>query len=202
MPVVVRGGRSALEVCALVDSGAVGNFIAATLAQQLRLSLQKLAFPLTVLGVTGERMQGGTLGHRTLPFPLQVGVLHQEVSVFYVLPKAKDPLILRLPWLCRHNPQFNWRTGELTACSRGCLSTCMPVLCKATGIESPKPENLDLIPEEYQDFRDMFSTEHAFQLPPHRDCDCAIELPEGARLPRGMLYPVSIEEEASLEGYI
>lgn len=51
-------------------------------------------------------------------------------------------------------------------------------------------------------FQGRFSKEKAFSLPPHRNCDCAIDFLEGAPLPRGRLYPVSQQEQKSLDTYI
>ncbi|XP_048860226.1 uncharacterized protein LOC125727500 [Brienomyrus brachyistius] len=129
-------------------------------------------------------------------------MLHEEKIMMYVLPHAKDPLILGLPWLQQHNPWLDWRTGELTSWSPNCLSTCISISCNASSIESPEIEDQPQIPSEYRDFSDVFSKSRAFSLPPHRDCDCAINLLEGATMPKGRLYPVSISEEAALENYI
>uniref|UniRef100_A0A3B3R1X0 ribonuclease H n=1 Tax=Paramormyrops kingsleyae TaxID=1676925 RepID=A0A3B3R1X0_9TELE len=202
VPVVLELGTRRLHVRALIDSGAAGNFIDAGLANRLGVKLQELASPISVHGITGERMREGTIHHRTRPFELQIGVLHKEDLEVYVLPRTRDSLILGLPWLRKHNPHLNWRTGEIIAWSARCLHECLSLPCKATGIESPEPENLESIPEVYQGFRDVFSKEKAFGLPPHRDCDCSINLLDGATLPHGRLYPVSLQEEDALETYI
>uniref|UniRef100_A0A3B3S715 CCHC-type domain-containing protein n=1 Tax=Paramormyrops kingsleyae TaxID=1676925 RepID=A0A3B3S715_9TELE len=184
--VILRWKDKSCRVRALIDSGAAGNFLDVNLARQLQIPLRRLAYPITIHGVTGERMMNGTIKHRTHPF----------------LNRAKDPLILGLPWLRKHNPRLEWRTGEITAWSERCLHECTSLPCKATGVESPEPENLENIPEEYQDYKDIFSKEKAFSLPPYRDCDCPIDLLERAPLPRGRLYPVSLQEQDSLDTYI
>lgn len=168
------------NVKSLVDSGAAGNFIDIRLTHRLNLPLRKLAFPLKVHGVTGEKMMSRTIYYRTHPFVMQVGALHTETVEMSVLSQTKDPLILGLPWLRKHNPQVEWQTGEITAWSDRCLRECMSLPCKAMGVESPDPESLDVIPLDYQD---VFSKEKAFRLPPHLPCDCSIELLEGVTLP-------------------
>uniref|UniRef100_A0A3B3QD29 ribonuclease H n=1 Tax=Paramormyrops kingsleyae TaxID=1676925 RepID=A0A3B3QD29_9TELE len=202
VPIRVERGGHRYEGRALIDSGSAGNFINANLAERMNLTLQRLAHPISVRGVTGDRMPEGTILYRTQPFQLSVGVLHTESLEVYVLPKSKDDVILGLPWLRKHNPRLEWRTEEIVAWSDQCLRDCMSLPCQATGVESPEPENLDVVPAEYLDFKDVFSKEKASGLPPHRECDCAIDLLEGAKMQRGTLYPVSLTEEESLETYI
>lgn len=69
-------------------------------------------------------------------------------------------------------------------------------------MESPDLEDLSIIPAEYMDFIDVFSKTFSFQLPPHRQCDCAITLLEGVPLPKGHLYPLSLNKEEALDPYI
>lgn len=93
VPVSVGGKGERCTVRALIDSGVAGNFID---VQQMNLPLWKLAFPVVVHGVTGEKMSG-SIYYRTHPFVLQVGALHTETVEMLVLSQAKDPLILRFP---------------------------------------------------------------------------------------------------------
>uniref|UniRef100_A0A3B3SBH5 Gypsy retrotransposon integrase-like protein 1 n=1 Tax=Paramormyrops kingsleyae TaxID=1676925 RepID=A0A3B3SBH5_9TELE len=202
VPVSVWYNGAHRVVRALLDSGAAGNFMDANLARQLRIPFHQLAFPIKVQGVTGEHIREGTIEHRTHPFMLTVGALHTEQMEVYVLPQAKDPLILGLPWLRKHNPSIDWRAGEITSWSELCLGECLSLPCKATGVESPEPEDLSVIPEEYRDYADVFSKEKAFSLPPRRDCDCAIDILAGTSMPRGRLYPISLQEQDALETYI
>lgn len=74
----------------------------------------------------------------------------------------------------------------------------------------PKPERPDLlsltteeldaflanVPEEYQDFADVFSDAEAAVLPPHRPYDHRIDLDEGTRPPHGPIYSMSETEQA------
>lgn len=68
-------------------------------------------------------------------------------------------------------------------------------------VEIPELEDLSIIPTEFNDFQDFLSKSLAFQLPPHWDCDCAIDFLEGVSLPKSRLYPLSITEEAAMEDY-
>lgn len=202
IPVTLSWGGVSVVVQALIDSGAAGNFLEAGLVRRLRLPMYDLPTPLSVHGVTGERMAEGTIYNRTHSCRLQVGVAHSEEIELYVLRRAKDPLILCLPWLRRHNPRLDWRKGEIEVWSERCRRECLSLPCRATGVESPEPENLEVIFREYRSFLDVFSKERAFRLPPHRENDCAIDLLEGVQLPRRRLYPVSLQEQDSLDAYI
>uniref|UniRef100_A0A3B3RW46 DUF4939 domain-containing protein n=1 Tax=Paramormyrops kingsleyae TaxID=1676925 RepID=A0A3B3RW46_9TELE len=202
VPVSLEWGGQRQLVRALVDSGAAGNFINVQLVRRMNIPLQPLAQPLTIQGVTGERMADGVIHYRTVPLEMRVGALHLESLEVLVLPKTRDLLILGLPWLRQHNPHVDWVTGEILAWSRKCTNKCLSIPCKATTVESPNPSDQEVIPLKYREFADVFSKERAFNLPPHRECDCAVNLREGALLPRGRLYPLSVQEEESLETYI
>jgi hypothetical protein len=62
--------------------------------------------------------------------------------------------------------------------------------------------DLSPIPEEYQDFADVFSKAKAQTLPPHRPYDLKIELEEGASPPPGRIYSLSQSELQALREFI
>jgi hypothetical protein len=66
---------------------------------------------------------------------------------------------------------------------------------------APDP-GLDLIPPEYQEFRDVFSKESAQELPEHRIYDHRIPIQEGAVPPFGPVYNLSPHELDVLRKYI
>uniref|UniRef100_A0A3B3SA72 CCHC-type domain-containing protein n=1 Tax=Paramormyrops kingsleyae TaxID=1676925 RepID=A0A3B3SA72_9TELE len=202
VPIVVTGCGAKHHACALVDFGAAGNFMDLRLARRLGFPLLVFSNPVSVLGVNGDPLPGGRVTHHTGPVTLQVGVFHVETLDFLILPKARDPVILGHPWLQKHNPQIDWRTGELIAWSSKCFQHCIARPCYASSIESPEPEDFSRIPIEYSAFKDVFSKALSFRLPPHRECDCAIDLLEGAHSPKGHLYPLSVREEEAMETYV
>uniref|UniRef100_A0AAY5K2N8 ribonuclease H n=1 Tax=Esox lucius TaxID=8010 RepID=A0AAY5K2N8_ESOLU len=83
-----------------------------------------------------------------------------------------------------------------------CLSRCLSVPCRATSVESAMTSTTPEPPPAYSQFRQVFSEEKASELPPHRPWDCAIELIEGAPLPRGRVYPLSVPETEAMNTYI
>ncbi|KAH7465211.1 hypothetical protein FOMA001_g17129 [Fusarium oxysporum f. sp. matthiolae] len=64
-----------------------------------------------------------------------------------------------------------------------------------------KSEDLRL-PEELQEFQDVFSPKEAEKLPPHRAGDHHIELIPGGKLPFGPLYGMSREELTALREWL
>src|ERR1700684_2829147 len=69
-------------------------------------------------------------------------------------------------------------------------------------IEGDKPIE-ELIPEVYHDYLDIFSEEVATKLPPSREYDLAINLKEGAKLPKPAgIYPMSDAELKDLKQWI
>jgi hypothetical protein len=61
---------------------------------------------------------------------------------------------------------------------------------------------LDLLPEEYKEFADVFSRKEADKLPPHRHYDHRIPIPEGSVPPFGPMYHHSQVELDALREYI
>ncbi|GKU08385.1 unnamed protein product [Fusarium langsethiae] len=64
-----------------------------------------------------------------------------------------------------------------------------------------KPEEFQL-PEELQEFQDMFSPKEAKKLPPHRPGDHHIELVPRSKLPFGPLYGMSRDELIALREWL
>ncbi len=121
-------------------------------------------------------------------------------------------VVLGRPWLSKHQPTIDWRSGEIlkwnSGCEQGCLKD-LPVpisnhtsLSICSTIESPETHQVTPIPPEYQSFKDVFSKDAATHLPPHRPWDCSIDLLPGAKLHKGHIYPLSIPERTAMEEYV
>uniref|UniRef100_A0A803SMA6 Gypsy retrotransposon integrase-like protein 1 n=1 Tax=Anolis carolinensis TaxID=28377 RepID=A0A803SMA6_ANOCA len=99
-------------------------------------------------------------------------------------------VILGMDWLAVVNPQVDWVTRKLTLKRQGCctLNTTQP--------------DMEGVPAEYGEFSDVFCKKEADKLPPHRPYDCAIKLAEGARLPAGRLYALTVPERQALREFL
>ena len=61
---------------------------------------------------------------------------------------------------------------------------------------------LDRLPKEYWQYKELFLTEKAEMLAPRRTFDHAIDLKEGATLPWGPIYPMSAYQVKELNKYL
>jgi hypothetical protein len=75
---------------------------------------------------------------------------------------------------------------------------------RAAAIASDKPDPVDLekLPEDYQDFADVFSKAKAETLAPHRPYDLKINLEEGQTPPFGPIYSLSQTEQEALREFV
>ncbi|CAJ0949505.1 unnamed protein product [Ranitomeya imitator] len=120
---------------------------------------------------------------------------HQEDIRFLVLHNLHDVVVLGLPWLQVHNPVLDWKSMSVS--SWGCQGVHgdVPFL----SISSSTPSE---VPEFLSDYRDVFDEPNSSALPPHRDCDCAIDLIPGSKFPKGRLFNLSVPEHAAMRSYV
>src|ERR1700733_11834265 len=72
----------------------------------------------------------------------------------------------------------------------------------STSTSDPSPVDLSSVPEEYQEFADVFDKAKADILAQHRHCDLKIHLDEGATPPLGPMYSLSQTELVALREFI
>uniref|UniRef100_A0A674PMU1 Gypsy retrotransposon integrase-like protein 1 n=1 Tax=Takifugu rubripes TaxID=31033 RepID=A0A674PMU1_TAKRU len=196
-------GQESVPTTFLVDSGADGNFISQDLARQVRLPLETLPEPKTILGLDGEVL--ARITHRTQAITLIISGNHREQIHFFLIRSSSSPGVLGSPWLALHNPQFDWPTGRLVSWSVNCHTNCLrSAVTSLSGSSAPAQEIPDLsqVPRDYHDLGEVFCKQRALSLPPHRPYDCAIDLLPGATLPSSRLYNLSRAEREAMENYI
>jgi hypothetical protein len=108
-------------VKALIDSGAMGNFIHEELVQKLKLTHIPRA-PLPLLDIKGLKI--GELRHQVI-LTLKIGI-HEEKITMDVAPIGAHQVILGLPWLEAHDPEITWSTGRIHFRSHHCNVNCLP----------------------------------------------------------------------------
>ncbi|KAK3517636.1 hypothetical protein QTP70_013770 [Hemibagrus guttatus] len=159
-----------------------------------------------ITAIDSQPIGKGYLKHQTELLGFQVGLFHHERLTFYVTSSPANPVILRFPWLRRHDPQISWRTGELTrwspACLRDCLRNLVSRSCRTCSVKEVNPGAHGRLPQPYADFYRVFSEERALRLPEHQDWYCAIDLLLNTSLPKGQIYPLSLPESKAMEDYI
>ncbi|KAL0182333.1 hypothetical protein M9458_021708, partial [Cirrhinus mrigala] len=190
-----------IKTTALVDSGAAGNFIDRDFVATNHLPILSCASPVAVAALNGRPLGSGRIDHTTNDLTLRIGSCHQETIRFFIISSPQSPLILGYPWLNRHEPTISWAGGIITHWSPNCQQHCFVTVPEVL----PRPATTSLssiIPTEYQNLLEAFSTVKATQLPPHRPGDCAIDLVPGAVPPRGRIFPLSQPESEAMEKYI
>jgi hypothetical protein len=187
------------EEIALVDSGAMENFIDRKLVDKLKLGTQRLEQPIKLRNIDGTFNQTGQITHYLDLLTAQGNKKVKER--FYVTGLSGVELILGYPWLRNFNPQIDWTTNKLLG-PKVQLSTLLharyPHLKSLLKNERAKIDNRELsaqraepaptenqppaerpteqtveeqVPERYHEFLDIFAKPVAGQLPPHREWD-------------------------------
>lgn len=141
---------------ALIDSGAEANIMDGGLAQKLGLKLHRLPSPVPARALGGHLL--GSVSHITEPVGMVLSSNHQERVQFHLLLSPSQPLILGHPWLRHHNPNIDWRTGEVrewgVECHQRCLLAATPSL--RPGPPVPPPD-LSTVPACYLSLGKVFS---------------------------------------------
>ncbi|CAJ0927360.1 unnamed protein product, partial [Ranitomeya imitator] len=185
---------SSYSVMAFVDSGAALNLMDLEYAKRCGFFLEPLQCPIPLRGIDATPLAKNKPQYWTL-LTMCMAPAHQEVIRFLVLHNLHDVVVLGLPWLQAHNPVLDWKSMSVS--SWGCQGVHgdVPFL----SISSSTPSE---VPEFLSDYRDVFDEPKSNALPPHRDCDCAINLIPGSKFPKGRLFNLSVPEHAAMRSYV
>ena len=111
LPILIKKSESeSVETLALIDSGAGGKFINWNYAEQLGLPIQTLRKPIMVWNIDGTLNKSRTI---TSYINLSVEIDGQAMDLQLLVTRlGSQRIILGFPWLNKHNPDINWKTGE------------------------------------------------------------------------------------------
>ena len=128
-----------IMVEALLDNGATGLLMSLEFARKKGFKLKKLERPMQVRNVNGSFNREGPIENM-----VEVNVYykgHVERTEINVIGGQKWGVILGMLWLERHNPEIDWKTGEvkMTRCPEECGKQWRPVQGKS-GWEKQKEE--------------------------------------------------------------
>ena len=123
--------QEGITVEALLDSGATGLVMSLEFARKQGFKLKKLERPIQVRNVDGSFNKEGPIENT-----VEVNIYyqeHRERTEINVIGGQKWSVILGMPWLARHNPEIDWRTGEvkMTRCPEECGKQWRPVQGKS-----------------------------------------------------------------------
>ncbi len=194
IPVTLRVNGEVIETTALIDSGAVGNFIDSAFSKTHRIPLVACESRLAVAALDGRPLGSGRIQFTTEDLSLCTGAFHTETIRLFVFQSPQTPIILG------HNPTISWPDKQITQWSEGCRQRCLDLTLQRGGEVTALSTHR--LPVEYHDLIEAFSKTKASQLPPHRSNDCAIELQPNSHPPRGRVFPLSQPESEAMRSYI
>ena len=119
--------QEGITVEALLDSGATGLVMSSEFAKKQGFKLKKLEMPMNIRNVNRSLNKEEPIEHM-----VEVNIYyqeHRERTEIDVIRRQKWTVILGMPWLACHNPEIDWRTGEvkMTRCPEECGKQWRPV---------------------------------------------------------------------------
>jgi len=131
--------QKGITVEVLLDSGATELVISSEFARKQGFKLKKLERPMQVRNVDGSFNK-----EEPIENTVEVNIYykgHVERTEIDVIRGQKWSVILGMLWLACHNPEIDWRTGEvkMTRCPEECGKQWRPVQGKS-GWEKQKKE--------------------------------------------------------------
>ena len=103
--------QEGITVEALLDSGATGLVMSSEFAKKQGFKLKKLERLINVRNIDGSFNKKGPIENM-----VEVNIYYQEYrkkTEIDVIGGQKWTVILGMPWLAHHNPEIDWRTGEV-----------------------------------------------------------------------------------------
>ena len=112
--------QEGITVEALLDSGATGLVMSSEFARKQGFRMKKLERQMQVRNVDGSLNK-----ERPIENTVEVNIYykgHVERTEIDVIRGQKWSVILGMPWLARHNPEIDWKMGEvkMTRCLEEC----------------------------------------------------------------------------------
>ena len=101
-----------IEMKPLLDCGARGIFMYQNFTWKHGIKTTKLDKPITAQNVDGTLNKKGTITYfANLKIKIDRKTSEER---FYITGLGDQKIILGFPWLKKHNPQIDWKTGNIT----------------------------------------------------------------------------------------
>jgi len=167
-----------IAVKALLDSGATGLFMDTTFAKKKGFKMEKLKKPLLVRNMDGTANAGEAITHQVECNIFFKGYMKRARMDVYNLEKIE--LILGMPWLVAHNPEIDWKKGEVK------MMHCPPICRrrkqevkekKVRKTEKNRNEEVlkKLVPRRFWKWKKVFGKKESERMPVRKIWDHAIE---------------------------
>jgi hypothetical protein len=111
LPVAIGTKKQTIKTQALLDCGALGEFMDSEFAKLHNIPLIKLSKPQITRNADGTQNEQGVVMHKAI-INLRVNG-KEDLMTFFITGLGKDNIILGLTWLRKHNPIINWKEETL-----------------------------------------------------------------------------------------
>jgi Retroviral aspartyl protease len=111
------------STAALLNCGATDKFVHSDFMKHNCIATRLLSRPIPIYNMDGTLNEAGSITE-VVEMMLQY-CDHSEKTIFAVTGLGKQDVILGLTWLCQHNPEVDWKLGEvkMSRCPNHCR-TC------------------------------------------------------------------------------
>ena len=104
--------KKTIETLGLIDSGAGGKFIDQNYVKKSGFETHTLETPIWAYNVDGTENKWGTI-KSYVNLDLEINRRKTNTQLL-VTGLGKERIILSFPWLNEHNPDINWKSGEVS----------------------------------------------------------------------------------------
>lgn len=126
-----------VETTAMIDSGAMENFVDLSFVSRHSIPLLESQNPLDVRTVDGRTLISGPI---TQECKLRMATgNHTENITLRPASLGNYSIILGTPWLTQHNPSIDWRSRKITFSSDTCARSCLHVSPVVQGLPNTPP---------------------------------------------------------------
>jgi len=193
-----------IAVKVLLDSGVTGLFMDTTFAKEKGFKMEKLKKPLLVRNVDGMVNAGGAITHQVEYNMFFKG--YMERARMDVCNLGKTELILGMPWLAAHNPEIDWKKGEVK------MMCCPPICGRKQEVKEKKVKKTEkdgdeevlkrLVPRRFWKWKKVFGKKKLKRILVQKIWDYTIELKEEFTPRKGKVYLLSREEREEVQTFV
>ena len=129
VPVLLCTSYSMANKRAIVDSGAMNNFIHPHFAECMGLGSRMLSQPRKIWNIDGTPNKGGLLTHY-IDLDVQTKGVHKEMC-FLITDLGGEDIILGYLWLATFEPQIMWGTATIEV-------SALPIVIRTINMGLPR----------------------------------------------------------------
>lgn len=180
----------------LIDCGATYSVIDQGFVRAKSLNTEKLEEPVHL--TNADRTENGKMSqYVNLKMTIDD---HTETTPFLLANLGKHNLYIGHDWLTCHNPEINWKTGDIKFSH--CPMECMVTHAEGLNWKEAKLRLLeDPLPDYVKPFKHLFEQKEFDKLSDRQKWDHAIELTDTEGI-LAKVYPLHAGEQAQLDEFL